>query len=168
MPLSGDEQAQNLFNRGEDGFTHTIQNYMTKLPYYMTKLPLLKDGANTGGTTTIYTGTAGTKLGTLLLAIVEGWGYNLHALNFNANQNGTFGTNEIPSIKMNGINLGTLGPASNFATLFGEDLTLYGTQEIVSKVNCGTGVDGTYTTIVSCPGGNLKSLISKRDDGFDR
>mgnify|MGYP001597903876 CR=1 FL=1 len=138
MGLTDMESEKGLLNRWEDDNVHTIQSYISKLP-------LLKDGANTGGTSQIITGTSGTLHGTYSYTPVSGWADVLHTLSFNANQQGTFGTLVLNGIKLNDVNLGTLGAISNFVTLYGEDLTLYDSLKFEYQVNTGTGIVGTYS-----------------------
>lgn len=136
MGLEDRESEQNLLNRWEDDKTHTLQNYMAKMP-------LLNDGAITGGTQSIVTGTSGTVSGTVYFSPATGWSYVLHTLTHGLVQSGTFGTIQTDTVLLDDVNLGTLG-AITFSTLFGEDLTLVNRLGFAYTVNTGTGVIGTY------------------------
>lgn len=136
MGLGDNESEQGLLNRWEDDKTHTQQSYIAKIP-------LLNDGAVTGGTQSIVTGTAGTKSGTVYFTPATGWAYVLHTLTHGLVQSGTFGTIQTTGALLDDVNLGTLG-AMTFSTLFGEDLTLVNRLGFAYTVETGTGVIGTY------------------------
>ncbi len=128
-----------LFNRWND-------NDILSLRTLIHKLPLQADGARTGGTFTLTTGTAGTLHGTNSFNVPKGWVYILKSLSWTINQQGTFGTQAIRGIYIDNVLLGTTGTVANFQTSFGDWVTCGQTIKIATIINTGTGIIGTYTT----------------------
>ena len=134
------------------------ENNINTFRSYIAKYPLLNDGANSGGTQNITTGTAGTVTGTSEFYPQSKWSYVLQSITRTAVQSGTFGTINITGMLLNGITLGTAGNISDFATLYGEDLTLYGTYGIAYRIDCGTGVIGTFSITEEFVGWKFKTI----------
>lgn len=143
-------ETKDLFNRwNSEG--NTVRTYLMKTP-------LLNDGAFTGGTTSIVTGTSGTKHGTHLFYPEYGKVYVLKGLGFNINQNGTFGTSNLTGVIIDGVNLGTLGTIADFATKYGDAISLFGTLKIGVRIDTGTGIIGTYKVDSEVLGWKFKAL----------
>ncbi len=183
MGLEDNLSEQQLLNRWNDDTTNTMQAYVAKKP-------LLNDGANTAGTKYISAfggtwsgtfagtfllpadmvgmgniGTFGTKAGTFEFTPASGWIYVLHGLSFSAvdpaADSGTLGTITLTGLRIDGANLGTLGPIANCTTLYGEDITLANKLEVGWRVNLsGTalGTEGTWNVNVNFSGYKFPSV----------
>lgn len=184
MGLDDKVKEGDLFNRWEDDNVHTLQAYVSKSP-------LLNDGARTAGTRLICAfngtwsgtfagtfllpadfpsgadniGTFGTKAGTLTFSPASGWAYVLHALSFTAvdpaADAGTLGTCTITGLRIEGQELGTTGAVSNFTTLFGEDLTLYGSLTmgyVVKLSGTALGTEGTWSVNANVSGWKFRTV----------
>jgi len=150
MGINDRESEQNLLNRWEDDKTHTQQSYIYKYP-------LLNNGAVTGGTQSIATGTSGTLIGTAYFTAESGWAYILHTLTHGLVQSGTFGTVQTDNVLIDDVLLGTNG-AVTFSTLFGEDLTMVNRLGFAYTVNTGTGIVGTYGITNEITGWRFKTV----------
>jgi len=130
-------------NRSEQDILNRWNSPINTLQAYVLKYPLLVDGANSGGTMTLVTGTSGTKLGTVYFNIATNWAYKIKTLSNNLIQSGTFGTVALNNVLIDDYLVGT-NSSTNFTTVFGEDLTVASRIGFVLNVNCGTGVIGTF------------------------
>ena len=179
-----------LFNRWADDFANTLQTFISKSPLNSDGAKtggtgfashvngtLRKEGTILGGTRVVYGtlpasfcganfGTNGTGSGTYHFSPVSGWIYSIHSLNFNvvdpAGDSGTLGSMTLQNVRVDGVNLGTLGAIDNCKVIHGEDIALHGSLsfEYIIKLS-GTsslGTEGTWAINTEVTGYKFRSM----------
>ena len=138
MGLRRNDQVDTIFNAAHDDPLHTIR---TGIKY----VPLLADGARTGGTdAAVISGTGGTFHGTYNFAIPAPFAYLLLGITRTLTQQGTFGTINLTDLRVDSNPIGTLGNVASFITLLGEMVPAVTQVSAHYRVDVGTGVVGTW------------------------